>query len=65
MGAQIKVRIAKGEVFTEVFGVTGPLCESITRALHDALGGEVTTETKPEMFVELEGTEIQVHETEE
>jgi len=64
MGATIKVRICKGEVFTEVEGVTGSLCESITRTLHDALGGEVNIETKPEYFVELEGTEIQVHETE-
>jgi hypothetical protein len=63
MSATIKIKISKGEVTTEVFGVTGTLCESITRALHDALGGEVITETKPEMFVELESTKVEVHET--
>jgi hypothetical protein len=65
MGAYINVKIIKGEVLTEVEGVIGTLCESITRALHDALGGEVTTETKPEFFIELEGTKVEVHESNE
>ena len=67
MGATIKVTISKGEILAEVNGVQGLLCEqlSIVRALREAAGGEVTVETKPEYFVELEGTEIQVHETEE
>lgn len=66
MSAQIKVVIHKnGEVTTEVSGVTGSLCESITRALHEALGGEVEVNFKPEHFVEISGIEQKVFENDE
>lgn len=57
MEEQVIVRIsADGKVKIEVNGVQGNACKDITKAITDALSGDIVySEDKPEMYYELDG----------
>lgn len=59
----IKFRIdKKGLVHQEVSGAVGQRCEALTVAFEEALGVKTDVELKPEFYVELEDTKVQVFE---
>ncbi len=62
--SKIEFRIDKhGEVNLEISGVTGAKCQELTKPFEDALGIKVDSQNKPEFFVELEGMEVHVSES--
>lgn len=65
MPAKIKFKIDRdGNVDIDVSGVEGASCADITRAFEEALGEVKEVQRKPNFYVELEGTENHIYETE-
>ena len=62
--ARIKITISKGETHIDVDGVEGTGCQALTEAFVRAMAGDAEIQVKPEYFVELDNTHIEVHEVE-
>jgi hypothetical protein len=62
MEEQVIVTIFKdGRVKVEVNGVVGGACKDITKAITDALSGNIVSSVdKPEMYYELDGIKTNV-----
>lgn len=59
MGPEIRITISPtGEVKVDVNGVIGTSCQDITRALQEALGVEIESQVKPQMYQELDDLSI-------
>lgn len=63
MSVKVEIRIDKeGQAHFDVIGGSGADCTELTRAFEEALGTKISTQHKPEYFLDLEDLEQEIYE---